>query len=97
MDVNRADYGLIVRIPGIGLKSAKKIEAARKFSHIGAENLKSMGVSMNRAKYFLQFGAQPFSPKYDLQSEVLKAKIVGESTSKWKVGQRATQLSLFAA
>ena len=54
VDVNTADYGIILRIPGIGLKSAKMIVAARKHGKVRAEHLKKMGVAMNRARYFLR-------------------------------------------
>lgn len=53
LDINKADYEIIIRIPGIGIQSAKKIIAARKFSTLGWEHLKKIGIAMNRAKYFI--------------------------------------------
>ena len=53
IDVNQADYTLILRIPGVGVKSANKIIAARRFGRLRYEHLQQFGVVMKRAKYFL--------------------------------------------
>lgn len=53
VDINRADYEMILRIPGIGIKSAKTIIKARRHGKIRANHLKKMGVAFNRAKYFI--------------------------------------------
>ena len=44
IDINRADYELILRVPGIGVKSAKLIIASRRYSKIGYYQLKKIGV-----------------------------------------------------
>ena len=46
IDVNRADYVAILRVPGIGVKSAKLIVASRKFGRLNAVQLKKMGIVM---------------------------------------------------
>ena len=53
VDLNSADYEMILRVPGIGVKSAKYIVACRRFSRIGTEELKRMGVALNRARFFI--------------------------------------------
>ncbi len=53
IDVNKADYAMILRIPGVGIKSANKIIAARRFGRLRYEHLQGFGVVMKRAKYFL--------------------------------------------
>ncbi len=53
VDINKADYETILRVPGIGLKSAKLIVASRRFGHINSGQLKKMGVVMKRAQYFI--------------------------------------------
>lgn len=53
MDVNRADYEQILRIPGIGVKSAKRIVVARRARRLRHEDLKRLGVVMKRAAHFL--------------------------------------------
>jgi len=53
MDVNKADYEQILRIPGIGVKSAKRIVTARRARRLRHDNLKKLGVVMKRATHFL--------------------------------------------
>ena len=53
MEINRAPYKDLIRIPGIGVTSAKRIVMARKYSIIKYEHLKKLGVVIKRAKYFI--------------------------------------------
>ena len=53
MEINRASYKDLLRIPGIGATSAKRIVMARKYSIIKYEHLKKLGVVIKRAKYFI--------------------------------------------
>jgi putative DNA modification/repair radical SAM protein len=53
VDVNKADYSLILRVPGIGVKSAKIIIDARKHSKLNSTHLKKIGVIMKKAQYFI--------------------------------------------
>lgn len=53
VEVNRADYNTLLRVPGIGVKSAMKIISARRLSSLSYDNLKKMGVVLKRAKYFI--------------------------------------------
>lgn len=53
VDINTADLELILRIPGIGVLSAKKIVAARKFKKLQATDLQKLGIAYSRSKYFL--------------------------------------------
>ncbi|MCD8071859.1 MAG: putative DNA modification/repair radical SAM protein, partial [Alistipes sp.] len=56
VDMNRADYEMILRVPGIGVKSAKIIVASRRYSRITASMLKKIGVVMKKAQYFITCG-----------------------------------------
>lgn len=53
VEVNRADYMLLLRVPGIGYKSAGRIVRARKIGSLRFEDLKKMGVVLKRALYFI--------------------------------------------
>lgn len=53
IDINRADYETILRVPGIGVKSARLIVASRRFSQLGFYELKKIGVVMKKAQYFI--------------------------------------------
>jgi len=59
VDVNKADYERILRIPGVGVKSARLIVASRRFSRLGYYELKKMGVVMKRARYFITCSELP--------------------------------------
>ena len=53
VEINKASYNEILRVPGIGVKSAKKIIKMRKFGKIDFLGLKKLGVVLKRAKYFI--------------------------------------------
>jgi putative DNA modification/repair radical SAM protein len=56
VDVNKDDYELILRVPGIGVKSAQLIVATRRHSRITSAMLKKIGVVMKKAQYFITCG-----------------------------------------
>lgn len=53
MEINRADYLQLLRIPGIGVNSAQRIVKARRNATLGFDDLKKMGVVLKRALYFI--------------------------------------------
>ncbi|MDD4990834.1 MAG: putative DNA modification/repair radical SAM protein [Paludibacter sp.] len=53
VDVNKADYSMILRIPGIGVKSAKLIIMSRRYARLKSVDLKKMGIVMKKAQYFI--------------------------------------------
>ena len=82
VDINRAAYEIIMRVPGIGVQSAKKIFAARKFSKLTSTHLKKLGISYNRAKYFINTDSE--FEKKDWQPGQIKSFILSEGDSKYK-------------
>jgi len=75
IDLDNASYEEILRVPGIGVRSAKFIVHSRRFGHIRLEHLKKMGVALKRAKYFL---VNPDIPRewQKLYPEQIRAKLV---------------------
>ena len=53
VEVNTADYEALLRVPGIGVTSARRILTARRSGRLRVEDLRKMGVVMKRAQYFL--------------------------------------------
>ena len=53
VELNRADYEAILRVPGIGVRGAKRIVVARRVGPITFEGLKRLGVVMKRCQYFV--------------------------------------------
>jgi len=82
VDINKADYKMILRIPGIGVMSAQKIVQARKFGKLRIDQLKKIGVAYNRAKHFITCADSPYQLK-DYQGTQIKAFILAESQSKY--------------
>jgi putative DNA modification/repair radical SAM protein len=58
VEANRADYETLLRVPGVGQVSAKRIIAARRIGPLRAENLRPLGVVMKRARFFLTAGGK---------------------------------------
>ena len=94
IDINIAEKSLILRVPGIGLKSAHKIIQARRFNKLNWENLKLIGIALNRAKYFITCNSRNWEQR-DLSSYTLKRIILKNSTSKFR-NHSSSQLSLFS-
>ncbi len=53
VEINKAPYEMLLRVPGIGVKSANKICAARKTAKLDFDDLKKLGVVLKRAQYFI--------------------------------------------
>ncbi|MBD5495335.1 MAG: putative DNA modification/repair radical SAM protein [Lachnospiraceae bacterium] len=62
IEINRADYQLLLRIPGIGVKSAKRIVKARRFGRLTFDDLKKIGVVLKRALYFITCNGKMMYP-----------------------------------
>lgn len=59
VDINRAPYELILRVPGIGVKTAGMIVRARRYGKIRYDDVRKMGAAMNRAKFFIEADRRP--------------------------------------
>lgn len=84
---------MILRVPGIGVQSAHKIVSARKFAKLSWDQLKKIGVAINRAKYFIVCKSNEFERR-DLTGNNIKQFILAESQSKY-LKNTQTQLSIF--
>ncbi|WP_262149108.1 putative DNA modification/repair radical SAM protein [Chryseobacterium foetidum] len=93
VNLQTADYQMILRIPGIGVKTAKKIVSARRFQVLTIENLQKLGAAVNRAKYFIDFNAGNVFLRH-LTDLNLKKLLVSGSSSKFQ-DQFSQQLTLF--
>lgn len=90
VDLNRADYRMILRVPGIGVRSAKKIVQARRFGTIHIDQLKRMGVAYNRAQHFIRCADTPKFIKEQLPGQI-RTQILQSGQSKY-VQQLSPQL-----
>lgn len=98
VDINKAEYEMILRVPGIGVKSATLIVNSRRFNRLTSYHLKKMGVVMKKAKYFITCGELTdfYSNKIiginELHPERLKPLLLSKSQLKKKSQEQ--QLSL---
>lgn len=92
VDVNKADYSLILRIPGIGVKSAKLIVTSRRYGKLNAYQLKKMGIVMKKAQYFITCNELPMNTINEVKPEFLR-KILTETKKKKGEGDQQ-QLSI---
>ncbi len=91
MDVNKADYKQLIRVPGLGIQSAQKIVAARQFRKLDWDNLKKMGVPVGRTKYFMHCGNR-FEKEW--QPWQIRQQILAGTSSKFKPNF-SSQMQLF--
>ena len=62
LEINRADYRMLLRVPGIGYKSASRIVKARRLGLLNFSDLKKMGVVLKRALYFITCNGKMMYP-----------------------------------
>ncbi len=75
LEVNKASYEEILRVPGIGVTSAKRILRARRAWQLKLDDLKKLGVVMKRAVYFVTAGGQYGGIKKETE-EAIKIKLL---------------------
>lgn len=95
VEINRADYATLLRVPGIGVTSAKRIIAARRFAPVTHEGMKKIGVVMKRAKYFITCSGRPFE-KIDQQPARLRQRLLLGDGSEQKQPRQLVLPGLFA-
>lgn len=62
VEINKADYNTLLKVPGIGVISAKRIITARREFNLNFENLKKLGIVLKRARYFITCNGKYFDP-----------------------------------
>lgn len=87
-EINKVSFNDLIRIPGIGITSAKKIVSARKVFKIEFKDLKNMGVSLKRAKYFITCNNKYFNNLNYLNKELITINLLNDNI-------KERQLSLF--
>ncbi|MDR3235318.1 MAG: putative DNA modification/repair radical SAM protein [Prevotellaceae bacterium] len=93
IDVNCADYEMILRVPGIGVKSAKLIIAARRYGRLTSSQLSKIGVVMKRARYFITCRELPVFTIQEAKPDMLRKLFLSPATQRSL--KMAGQLSLF--
>lgn len=79
VEINRADYHTLLRVPGIGYKSASRIVKARKQSALTFSDLKKIGVVLKRALYFITCGGRMMY-NTRLEEDYICRNLMGDKT-----------------
>jgi predicted DNA-binding helix-hairpin-helix protein len=96
IDINKADYEMILRVPGIGPRSAQQIVLARKYRKLNTSHLKKIGVVLKRAQYFITCNELKPMTVNELKPEYVRQILTSENKpARKKVKTTHIQLSLF--
>lgn len=92
VEVNRADYETLLRVPGVGVRSAQKILRARRTGALNLDDLKKLGIVLKRARYFITAGGRSLE-RGDPAAEGLRRRLLALPEPRHK---KPEQLDLFA-
>lgn len=90
IEINKADYNMLLRVPGIGVKSAMRIVSARRFASIGFEDLKKLGIVLKRAQYFITCKGKYYGLN-NMDKQIIRSKIIDRAP----INDQVIQLSMF--
>ena len=97
VEVETASYATLLRVPGIGPKSASRITYARRYGRLNFESLKKMGVVLKRAHYFITCdGRQMYRTPVE-EAYITRQLIQVDAKDSWKVqhsNESYTQMTL---
>lgn len=96
VEINRADYKMLLRVPGIGYKSASRIVKARRLGVLDFPDIKKMGVVLKRALYFITCNGKMMYPT-KLEEDYIARNLLDtkEKLPKEVVNMGYQQMSLF--
>ena len=99
VEINTADYDTLLRVPGIGVKSASRIVKARRTGSLDYSHLKKMGVVLKRALYFITCNGRMMYDFLKVDEDFITRRLVGEEKELQRYYQQSQihyqQLSLF--
>lgn len=97
VEVNKAEYQLLLRIPGIGVKSARRIIAARRFGRLTFDDLKKIGVVLKRALYFITCNGKMMYPTKIEENYIVRNLTYQKERYPFSTdGMQYEQMSLFS-
>ena len=87
VDINRADSEMLLRVPGLGVKSAKMILTARRYSRLGTSHLKQIGVVLKKAQYFITCNELPTRTVNEIKPENVRRILTQRRATRVDDGQ----------
>jgi len=105
VEINKADYYTLLKVPGIGVISAKRIVTARREFNLNFDNLKKLGIVLKRARYFITCNGQyydkiaRFNPSFISENLLFMERVStgssnGVQTSLFDTEEKKKKLSL---
>ena len=97
VDINKASYETLLRVPGIGVKSAKLIVVGRQYNKLTTENLKKIGVVLKRAQYFITCNELKIPTVNEISPEYVRKALLSDNVQakNKNTSKLYKQLSLF--
>ncbi len=89
VEINRASYEMLLRVPGIGVKSALRIVRMRRYGNLSFANVSRLGIVMKRARYFMTVNGRYYG-ETDIDQEHLRGRLISR-----KAVEAVHQMSLF--
>ncbi len=89
VEINRASYEMLLRVPGIGVKSALRIVRMRRYGNLSFANVSRLGIVMKRARYFITVNGRYYGES-DIDQEHLRGRLISK-----KAVEAVRQMSLF--
>ena len=94
VEVSRADREMLLRVPGMGVTSVARILKARRVSRLRCDDLKTLGVVMKRAQFFITCRGRTLEG-LSLRQEYVMRSLMSADTAKQLEMPEQEQLSLF--
>ena len=95
IEVNSAEYEMLLRVPGIGVKSAQRIITARRVGRLTFDNLKKIGVVLKRAGHFLTCQGKTYD-SYSSNEAIVKESLISAKLQPKSKKYVLGQMSLFS-
>lgn len=95
VEVNKADYFMLVRVPGIGVRSAIRIVQARRMSFLTYDNLKKMGVVLKRARFFITCSGKYYN-ELGFNENIIRQSLINHTPKLFERPLDWEQLSIFS-
>jgi len=92
VEINRADYETLLRVPGIGVISAKRIISARRYAPLNFDNLKKLGIVLKRARYFITCNGKTYD-RLNMNHDFIKVNLINERTMLPQLEEKPEQLT----
>lgn len=81
VEINKAPYAMLLRVPGLGVRSAQKIVQARRVTALRFEDLQKMRISLKRAKYFITCNGKTYRNMWIREELITPGLLSGSNTA----------------